>query len=463
MNDLEDDVRDGLDELADNSKMIGHCGGGDPLDPATSMLSHCDRLIQLSSIVSAVFFPGISVEEFCNTLIAIEVGDEMGRFGDETGQHCHVFLASSSQRPTLRQSFVAGFVAAIASNPVAMIKTRVLNVKVAEGVNPPYKGAVDCAVNTVKAKGQERAARTTVFWAYSFKALVTNNSMTTPFVFFSSAAKDVTGTDCNTLFAKECNKYHEKRRGSLKTCLAGKLTRACYTPKNGNMKMEPDIENMTICEYLEYEPAKGRRLWDDVRSRRSPTHYDETDFNSFHQNKSNTFYYSYSHYLPTPPVQPYPKNYLVSTKDITVKDVERIKKFFNVPDEIDKILQPLIPEPIHTTPPNDDYVAPATKSILDEILEEFKDEISNVTMVDDEANFNPTKDLEELERLLAKEPQSNLTEIQVHSVIINTKPFLHTQLMNPLYGVFKTSKPCKVDRDILSPRSNYGVTNTVTP
>ncbi|GKE91441.1 hypothetical protein Tco_1572536 [Tanacetum coccineum] len=61
-------------------------------------------------------------------------------------------------------------------------------------------------------------------------------------------------------------------------------------------------------------------------------------------------------------------------------------------------------EPIHTTPPNDDYVALATKSILDELLEEFGDEILNVTMVDDEADFNPTKYLEELERLLAKEP-----------------------------------------------------------
>ncbi|GKD93283.1 hypothetical protein Tco_1373120, partial [Tanacetum coccineum] len=87
--------------------------------------------------------------------------------------------------------------------------------------------------------------------------------------------------------------------------------------------------------------------------------------------------------------------------DITVKDVERIRKFFNVPDEINEIVQPLIPEPIHTTPLNDDYVAPATNSILDELLEEFGDEI-----LKEEANFNPTKDLEKLERLLAKEPQS---------------------------------------------------------
>ncbi|GJR17254.1 hypothetical protein Tco_0965781 [Tanacetum coccineum] len=98
--------------------------------------------------------------------------------------------------------------------------------------------------------------------------------------------------------------------------------------------------------------------------------------------------------------------------DITIEDVEWIRKFFNVPDEIDEIVQPLIPEPIHTTPPNDDYVAPATKSMLDELLEEFRNESLNVTMVDEEADFNPTKDLEELERLLAMRPHSNFTKIQ---------------------------------------------------
>ncbi|GKD52730.1 hypothetical protein Tco_1281706 [Tanacetum coccineum] len=49
--------------------------------------------------------------------------------------------------------------------------------------------------------------------------------------------------------------------------------------------MEPDIENMTLNEYLEYEAEKERRLWDNVRSRRSPTNYDEADVDSFHQNK----------------------------------------------------------------------------------------------------------------------------------------------------------------------------------
>ncbi|GJZ87653.1 hypothetical protein Tco_0659263 [Tanacetum coccineum] len=37
------------------------------------------------------------------------------------------------------------------------------------------------------------------------------------------------------------------------------------------MEMEPDIENLTLNEYLEYEAVKERRLWDNVRSKSSPT------------------------------------------------------------------------------------------------------------------------------------------------------------------------------------------------
>ncbi|GKB07019.1 hypothetical protein Tco_0835252 [Tanacetum coccineum] len=123
------------------------------------------------------------------------------------------------------------------------------------------------------------------------------------------------------------------------------------------MEMKPDIENMTLNEYLEYEAEKERRLWDNVRSRRSPTNYDEADVDSFHRNK---------------------------------KDV----------------IQPLIPTTLQTTPPNEDYVAPATKPILDKLLE---DKILNVAMVDEEAD--PTRDLEEPERLLVEDP--HFTKIQV--------------------------------------------------
>ncbi|GJQ89801.1 hypothetical protein Tco_0000940 [Tanacetum coccineum] len=72
-------------------------------------------------------------------------------------------------------------------------------------------------------------------------------------------------------------------------------------------------------------------------------------------------------------------------------------------------------------------------------------------MVDEEAD--PTRDLEEPERLLVKDP--HFMEIQVHSVITKPEPFIHTQPMSPLYGIFESykssTKPYKVDREIKSP------------
>jgi solute carrier family 25 oxoglutarate transporter 11 len=50
-------------------------------------------------------------------------------------------------------SFTAGIVAAAASNPVDVVKTRMMNMKVAPGAPPPYAGAVDCALKTVRAEG----------------------------------------------------------------------------------------------------------------------------------------------------------------------------------------------------------------------------------------------------------------------------------------------------------------------
>ncbi|GJV83696.1 hypothetical protein Tco_1523594 [Tanacetum coccineum] len=127
------------------------------------------------------------------------------------------------------------------------------------------------------------------------------------------------------------------------------------------MGMEPDIKNLMLNEYLEYEAAKERQLWDNVRSRRSSTNYDEADVDSFHQNKKedqkddgdnkDTF----------------------DMWDITVEDVERIRQFL-------------------------------TPNVLDVI-----GDILNVAMVDEEAD--PTRDLEELERLLVENP--HFTKIQV--------------------------------------------------
>ncbi|GJX63449.1 hypothetical protein Tco_0296349 [Tanacetum coccineum] len=68
--------------------------------------------------------------------------------------------------------------------------------------------------------------------------------------------------------------------------------------------------------------------------------------------------------------------------DITIEDVERLRHIL--------------------TPPDDTYDAPATDTILDELLEEFGDELLDITVVDKEACCTPNKDMRELERLLAK-------------------------------------------------------------
>jgi solute carrier family 25 oxoglutarate transporter 11 len=50
-------------------------------------------------------------------------------------------------------SVSAGFMAAMASNPVDVIKTRIMNMKPNPGQPAPYSGALDCAMKTIKAEG----------------------------------------------------------------------------------------------------------------------------------------------------------------------------------------------------------------------------------------------------------------------------------------------------------------------
>ncbi|XP_024381398.1 mitochondrial uncoupling protein 4 [Physcomitrium patens] len=47
----------------------------------------------------------------------------------------------------------AGVLASVASNPIDVVKTRVMNMKVTPGEGAPYRGALDCAVKTVRAEG----------------------------------------------------------------------------------------------------------------------------------------------------------------------------------------------------------------------------------------------------------------------------------------------------------------------
>ncbi|GJU03083.1 hypothetical protein Tco_1113421 [Tanacetum coccineum] len=131
------------------------------------------------------------------------------------------------------------------------------------------------------------------------------------------------------------------------------------TIHSGMMEIKHDIENMTPTEYFEYEAEKERRSWRNVQSKSSPTRKAREE-----DGDDGDIY---------------------DIWDITVEDVEQIRQFLtpNVPDVMDDVIQPLIPKTIHTTSLDEDYVAPDTKSILDELLEEFRDEILNVTMVDD--------------------------------------------------------------------------------
>ncbi|GKA65053.1 mitochondrial dicarboxylate carrier [Tanacetum coccineum] len=52
-------------------------------------------------------------------------------------------------------SFLAGFVVVVASDLVGVISIRMMNMKVAERVEPLCKGVVDCVGNTVKAEMDE--------------------------------------------------------------------------------------------------------------------------------------------------------------------------------------------------------------------------------------------------------------------------------------------------------------------
>ncbi|GKA27109.1 hypothetical protein Tco_0713277 [Tanacetum coccineum] len=177
------------------------------------------------------------------------------------------------------------------------------------------------------------------------------------------------------------------------------------------MEMVPDIENMTLNEYLEYEAEKERRLWRNVRSKSSPTRYEGADFNSSHRDKSITLdflqYYEDTfldkyYFFAQPPNTP---NTPMDKKDFNFDEI--LDDLFRIEA---KNLRRMRKEKVHngcdvdTSRDTNHESTPTTKSNLDELLEEFRDEILNVTMVYEEVDFNPTKDIEELERLLAKNP-----------------------------------------------------------
>ncbi|GJX22638.1 hypothetical protein Tco_0227083 [Tanacetum coccineum] len=65
-----------------------------------------------------------------------------------------------------------------------------------------------------------------------------------------------------------------------------------------------------------------------------------------------------------------------------VHDKEKIikeeKHDYDIPLH-DGVMQPSAPQTVHITPPDDDYVAPATNPILDKQLNEFRKVFSDIT------------------------------------------------------------------------------------
>ncbi|GJR00917.1 hypothetical protein Tco_0523901 [Tanacetum coccineum] len=62
----------------------------------------------------------------------------------------------------------------------------------------------------------------------------------------------------------------------------------------------------------------------------------------------------------------------------------------------DGVMQPLAPQTVHITPLDDDYVAPSTNPILDQQLNKFRSDFSNIVRFAKKANCNPVNDGKEL-------------------------------------------------------------------
>ncbi|GKB41469.1 hypothetical protein Tco_0886411 [Tanacetum coccineum] len=91
------------------------------------------------------------------------------------------------------------------------------------------------------------------------------------------------------------------------------------------------------------------------------------------------------HTLPNlePVVQPYMTLGPVRDKEKVIREEEQD---YDIPLQ-DGVMQPLTPQTVHITPPDDDYVAPATNPILDKHLNEFRKDLFYMTGVDENGNF----------------------------------------------------------------------------
>ncbi|GJS26816.1 hypothetical protein Tco_0487436 [Tanacetum coccineum] len=97
------------------------------------------------------------------------------------------------------------------------------------------------------------------------------------------------------------------------------------------------------------------------------------------------------HTLPNlePGVQPYMSLGPVHDKETIIREEELD---YNIPLH-DGMMQPLTPQIVHITPPDDDYVAPDTSPTLDKQLNKFGKEYFDITRVAEQTDGNPVKDI----------------------------------------------------------------------
>ncbi|GKA00384.1 hypothetical protein Tco_0672934 [Tanacetum coccineum] len=82
----------------------------------------------------------------------------------------------------------------------------------------------------------------------------------------------------------------------------------------------------------------------------------------------------------------------------------------------DGVMQPLAPQTVHITPPDDDYVAPATSPTLDKQLNEFRKECSDITRVAEKVDGNPVKDIKELSDIIKTSDFKTFVRKLLHQV-----------------------------------------------
>ncbi|GKB75450.1 hypothetical protein Tco_0942345, partial [Tanacetum coccineum] len=133
------------------------------------------------------------------------------------------------------------------------------------------------------------------------------------------------------------------------------------------MEMEPDIENMTLNEYLEYEAKKERRSWRNARSKRAEKLRrmgQEKVQNGCDDDTSRDTNHESGNLLNFPIFLATNEFSSICEQDVDLEkeeaqveddddeDTYDIWDIWditpNVPDEIDEVIQPLIPQPLHT-------------------------------------------------------------------------------------------------------------------